>query len=163
MSNSPLVAVVMGSKSDWDAMTHTVDLLKQLKIPFHCQVISAHRTPDLLMTFAEGAKAKGYKVIIAAAGGAAHLPGMIASKTSLPVVGVPIQSKALNGMDSLLSIAQMPGGIPVGTMSIGTSGAKNAALYAASILSTHCPEIEKAYEAYRQNQTETVLNDLYFE
>ena len=163
MSNKPLVAVIMGSKSDWVTMEHCVEILKQLEIPYHCQVVSAHRTPDLLIEFADKAKNNGYKVIIAAAGGAAHLPGMVAAKTALPVLGVPIQSKTLNGLDSLYSIVQMPAGIPVGTLSIGVAGAKNAALFAASILSTQFCEIEKNLEAFRCAQTKAVLNDLYFD
>ena len=152
-----LVAVVMGSQSDWDTMQHTVDTLKKLGIHYHCQVVSAHRTPDLLFDFADSARAKGFEVIIAGAGGAAHLPGMLAAKTSLPVLGVPIQSKALNGMDSLLSIAQMPGGIPVGTLAIGKAGAINAALLAASILANKYPAILKALDAFRAEQTKNVL------
>lgn len=163
MSKTPLVAVVMGSKSDWDTLTHAVNLLKELNIPYHTQVISAHRTPDLLFDFAHEAKAKGLQVIIAGAGGAAHLPGMLAAKTPLPVIGVPVQSKALNGMDSLLSIAQMPGGVPVATMSIGHAGAKNAALFAAAVLANQDPHIAQALEHFRTQQTQQVLSDLYFE
>ena len=158
-----LVAVVMGSQSDWDTMQHTVDTLKKLGISYHCQVVSAHRTPDLLFEFASSARAKGFEVIIAGAGGAAHLPGMLAAKTSLPVLGVPIQSKALNGMDSLLSIAQMPGGIPVGTLAIGKAGAINAALLAASILANKYPAILKALDAFRAEQTKSVLDHLKLE
>ena len=158
-----LVAVVMGSQSDWDTMQHTVDTLKKLGISYHCQVVSAHRTPDLLFEFADSARAKGFEVIIAGAGGAAHLPGMCAAKTSLPVLGVPLQSKALNGMDSLLSIAQMPGGIPVGTLAIGKAGAINAALLAASILANKYPAILKALDAFRAEQTHSVLDHLKLE
>jgi len=160
MQQSPKVAVVMGSKSDWDTMENAVNMLKQLDIVYHTQIISAHRTPDILFDFANNARATGYEVIIAGAGGAAHLPGMIAAKTSLPVLGVPIQSKALNGMDSLLSIAQMPKGIAVGTLAIGTSGAINAALLAASILSLHDKAILSKLDAFRQKQTDDVLNNL---
>ena len=158
-----LVAVVMGSQSDWEIMTHAVETLKNLGISYHCQVISAHRTPDLLFEFAQTARAKGFEVIIAGAGGAAHLPGMFAAKSSLPVLGVPIQSKALNGMDSLLSIAQMPGGIPVGTLAIGKAGAINAALLAASILANKYPLILKALDAFRAEQTKRVLDHLTLE
>ena len=151
------VAVVMGSKSDWDTMKKCKETLETLSIDHHCQVISAHRTPDLLFEFAESAREQGFAVIIAGAGGAAHLPGMMASKTSLPVIGVPIQSKALKGLDSLLSIVQMPKGISVATMSIGESGAINAAIMAASILSTFDATIKTALDAYRQRQTQEVL------
>lgn len=137
--NQPLVAVIMGSQSDWETMQHASLTLKNLDIAYHAQVISAHRTPDLLFEFANSARDKGYEVIIAGAGGAAHLPGIAAAKTSLPVLGVPIQSKALHGMDSLLSIAQMPSGIAVGTLAIGKAGAVNAAILAASILSIKYP------------------------
>ncbi|MDF1760802.1 MAG: 5-(carboxyamino)imidazole ribonucleotide mutase [Coxiellaceae bacterium] len=160
MSNKPLVAVVMGSQSDWPTMQHTVDLLKQLKVPYHTQVISAHRTPDLLFDFATNARDEGYQVVIAGAGGAAHLPGMIAAKTSVPVIGVPIKTKALNGMDSLLSMVQMPGGIPVATVAIGDAGAKNAALLAASILSTSHDDIRESLDGFRQVQTQTVMDNL---
>ncbi len=160
MSHTPLVAVVMGSQSDWPTMQHTVDLLKQLKISHHAQVISAHRTPDLLFNFAANARDEGYQVVIAGAGGAAHLPGMIAAKTSVPVIGVPIKSKALNGMDSLLSIVQMPGGIPVATVAIGDAGAKNAALLAASILSTSHDDVRESLDDFRQTQTQMVMDNL---
>lgn len=153
-----LVAVVMGSQSDWETMKHTVDTLKKLDISYHCQVISAHRTPDLLFEFANNARNAGFEVIIAGAGGAAHLPGMFAAKSSLPVLGVPVQSKALNGMDSLLSIVQMPAGIPVGTLAIGQAGAINAALLAASILGNHYPEILKNLNQFRDEQTKAVLS-----
>jgi 5-(carboxyamino)imidazole ribonucleotide mutase len=160
MSNNnhpPLVSVVMGSHSDWETLEHAATQLHALHIPHEAQVISAHRTPDLLFEFAQNAKARGIQVIIAGAGGAAHLPGMIAAKTSLPVLGVPVQTQALNGLDSLLSIVQMPGGIPVGTLAIGKAGAKNAALLAASILALSSPNIATALEAYRSEQTRTVL------
>lgn len=163
MSNNSLVAVIMGSQSDWETMQHTTQTLKNLQIAYHAQVISAHRTPDLLFQFANSAREKGYEVIIAGAGGAAHLPGMVAAKTSLPVLGVPIQSKALNGMDSLLSIAQMPGGIAVGTLAIGKAGAINAAILAASILSLKYPPILNALEQFRHNQTHDILSNLAVE
>lgn len=155
----PLVAVVMGSKSDWETMQHTTLMLKQLGIAYHAQVVSAHRTPDLLFEFAGNARNQGYEVIIAGAGGAAHLPGMIAAKTSLPVLGVPVKSRALNGIDSLLSIAQMPAGIPVGTLAIGVAGAKNAAILAASILANKYEHILEALDEFRQQQTSTVLEN----
>jgi 5-(carboxyamino)imidazole ribonucleotide mutase len=160
MANTPKVAVVMGSQSDWETMQNTTQLLDQLNIPYHTQIISAHRTPDLLFSFAEKARADGYHAIIAGAGGAAHLPGMIAAKTSIPVIGVPIKSKALKGMDSLLSIVQMPAGIPVATVAIGVAGAKNAALLAASILSTHDETVCKALDDFRATQTQNVLDNL---
>lgn len=155
----PLVAVVMGSQSDWETMKACCSLLESLEIPFSKEVVSAHRTPDKMFSFAESAREKGYRVLIAGAGGAAHLPGMMASKTSLPVIGVPVKSKALKGMDSLLSMVQMPAGIPVATVAIGEAGAKNAALLAASILSTTDKTIEKALESFRKKQTETVLEN----
>lgn len=157
-NHTPLVSVVMGSHSDWDTLQHATSLLHELHIPHEAQVISAHRTPDLLFEFAQNAASRGIHVIIAGAGGAAHLPGMIAAKTSLPVLGVPIQSQALNGLDSLLSIVQMPGGIPVGTLAIGKAGAKNAGLLAASILALSSPAIAIALEAFRAEQTRTVLD-----
>ncbi len=160
MAVKPLVAVVMGSQNDWETMKQTVDLLDSLAIPYHTQVVSAHRTPDLLFDFADCAKANGYRVLIAGAGGAAHLPGMLAAKTSLPVIGVPIQSRALNGLDSLLSIVQMPAGVPVATVAIGEAGAKNAALLAASILALQYPDIDKSLINYRQCQTQSVLDNL---
>ena len=153
----PLVGIIMGSTSDWETMKNAADTLEKLGIPHEVDVVSAHRTPDKLFTYAEEAMGRGIEVIIAGAGGAAHLPGMVAAKTSLPVLGVPVQSKALNGMDSLLSIAQMPGGIPVGTLAIGRAGAINAGLFAASILSNKYPDFREALEAFRANQTETVL------
>ena len=153
----PRVGIIMGSKSDWDTMQHAADLLRALEIPYETEVVSAHRTPDKLFDYAEHARERGIAVIIAGAGGAAHLPGMTAAKTSLPVLGVPVQSKALNGMDSLLSIVQMPAGIPVGTMAIGRAGAVNAALLAASILSIQDDVVRVSLEGYRERQTETVL------
>lgn len=158
-ASAPRVGVVMGSRSDWETMTHAADVLQELGVPHEVRVVSAHRTPDLLFQYAEQAVSRGIQVIIAGAGGAAHLPGMLAAKTRLPVFGVPVQSKALNGMDSLLSIAQMPAGIPVGTLAIGRAGACNAALLAASVLALHDPAIAKALEAYRARQTQTVLDN----
>ena len=155
--NHALLGIIMGSKSDWETMRHASDTLTQLNVSHSVEVVSAHRTPDKLFQYAEGAEEKGIEVIIAGAGGAAHLPGMVAAKTSLPVLGVPVQSKALNGMDSLLSIVQMPAGIPVGTLAIGRAGAVNAALLAASILANKYPEIKTALENYRKQQTSTVL------
>lgn len=153
----PLVGIIMGSRSDWDTMEHAVNILESLSIPCEVEVVSAHRTPDKLYLYAESAAARGIEVIIAGAGGAAHLPGMTAAKTSLPVLGVPVQSKALNGMDSLLSIAQMPAGIPVGTLAIGKAGSVNAALLAAAILGNKHPQYREALERYRSKQTEDVL------
>jgi 5-(carboxyamino)imidazole ribonucleotide mutase len=155
----PLVGVIMGSRSDWETMRHAVDILESLDVPHEVRVVSAHRTPDLLFEYARTAEERGLEVIIAGAGGAAHLPGMVASKTVVPVLGVPVQSRALNGMDSLLSIVQMPGGIPVGTLAIGKAGATNAALLAAQLLGAKHPEIREAVRAYRSGRTETVLND----
>lgn len=154
---SALVGVIMGSKSDWATLCHTVEILEELKIPYEVKVVSAHRTPDLLFEYAEQAEQRGLAVIIAGAGGAAHLPGMCAAKTHLPVLGVPVQSAMLSGVDSLLSIVQMPAGIPVATLAIGKAGAVNAALLAASILGTKYPEYHAALKAYRQKQTDTVL------
>ncbi len=157
MSN-PLIAIIMGSKSDWETMEHAAKTLDELKIPYEVKIISAHRTPDLLFQFAESAHERGIEVIIAGAGGAAHLPGMTAAKTHLPVLGVPVQSKALNGMDSLLSSVQMPAGIPVGTLAIGRAGAINAALLAASIVANKHAEYREALLAYRTAQTQSVLD-----
>ena len=151
------VGIIMGSKSDWDTMKHASETLESLGIEHELRVVSAHRTPDLLFEYAESAAERGLKVIIAGAGGAAHLPGMAASKTRLPVLGVPVESKALKGMDSLLSIAQMPGGVPVGCMAIGKAGAINAALLAAAILATSDDAAATALEAFRRQQTERVL------
>ncbi len=153
----PLVGIIMGSVSDWDTMQHAANTLEQLGIPHEVEVVSAHRTPDKLFAYAEQAAGRGLEVIVAGAGGAAHLPGMTAAKTSLPVLGVPVQSKALNGMDSLLSIAQMPAGIPVGTLAIGKAGATNAALLAAAILGNKHPQYRERLEAFRARQTEQVL------
>lgn len=160
MSEKKPVALVMGSQSDWETMQHTAQMLELLAIPFHAQVVSAHRTPDLLFEFAKNARENGYEVIIAGAGGAAHLPGMLAAKTSLPILGVPVETKTLDGIDSLLSIAQMPAGIPVGTLAIGVAGAKNAALLAAAILANSNPAILKSLENFRKHQTEDVLSKL---
>jgi 5-(carboxyamino)imidazole ribonucleotide mutase len=152
-----LVGVIMGSSSDWETMQAAVDVLQSLKIAHEVRIISAHRTPDLLFEYAATARERGLKAIIAGAGGAAHLPGMTAAKTSLPVLGVPIQSKALNGIDSLLSIAQMPSGIPVATFAIGVAGAKNAALFAAAMLANEAAETRVALDAFRDRQTAAVL------
>lgn len=157
MTSKPLVALVMGSRSDWETMRHAAEMMRELGIAYHAQVISAHRTPDLLYQFAANAQEQGYRLIIAGAGGAAHLPGMLAAKTTLPVLGVPVQSQALNGMDSLLSIVQMPAGIPVATFAIGKAGAVNAALFAAATLAGSEPAILKQLQAFRANQTKSVL------
>jgi 5-(carboxyamino)imidazole ribonucleotide mutase len=153
----PLVGIIMGSSSDWETMEHAVKTLKDLGVPHETRVVSAHRTPDLLFEYASTAEQRGLEVLIAGAGGAAHLPGMTASKTVLPVLGVPVESKALKGLDSLLSIAQMPGGIPVGTLAIGKAGAINSALLAAAILGAKHPAIREALRKFRQEQTERVL------
>ena len=146
----------MGSKSDWDTMREAADILDQLKIPYECRVVSAHRTPDRLYEYSKSAKARGLKCVIAGAGGAAHLPGMVAAITPLPVLGVPVQSKALDGMDSLLSIAQMPGGVPVGTLAIGKPGAKNAGLLAAAMLAAFDEKLAERLDAWRAAQTASV-------
>ncbi|MGG1685152.1 5-(carboxyamino)imidazole ribonucleotide mutase [Pseudalkalibacillus sp. NRS-1564] len=151
------VGVIMGSTSDWDTMKHACDILEELQVPFEKKVVSAHRTPELMFEYAESARERGLNVIIAGAGGAAHLPGMVAAKTTLPVIGVPVQSRTLNGLDSLLSIVQMPGGVPVATVAIGKAGAKNAGLLAAQILSTADETIEKKLSDYRNLMKETVL------
>ena len=156
-SKSPIVGVVMGSTSDWDTMKGAVETLEALKVPCEYRVVSAHRTPDLLFQYAERAAERGLKVIIAGAGGAAHLPGMLAAKTWLPVLGVPVKSRTLSGMDSLLSIVQMPKGIPVGTLAIGSAGAINAALLASSIVAVEDPQTRQRLEAFRQKQSEQVL------
>ena len=153
----PQVGIIMGSRSDWDTMRHASDMLERLGVSYEVRVVSAHRTPDLLYEYAEGAVERGLKVIVAGAGGAAHLPGMTAAKTRLPVFGVPVESKALKGMDSLLSIAQMPGGVPVGCMAIGKAGATNAALLAAAVVALGDDEVAAALEAFRKEQTDTVL------
>ena len=153
----PLVGVIMGSRSDWETLAHAADTLTSLGVPHEVRVVSAHRTPDLLFEYAAAAQSRGIEVIVAGAGGAAHLPGMVASKTTLPVLGVPVQSKALNGMDSLLSIVQMPAGIPVATFAIGVAGATNAGLAAAAILANKRPEIDAALKKFRADQTAKVL------
>jgi 5-(carboxyamino)imidazole ribonucleotide mutase len=155
---APVVGVVMGSRNDWDTMQHAVARLEQLGVAFEVQVVSAHRTPDLLFSYAQEAAGRGLQVIIAGAGGAAHLPGMLAAKTALPVLGVPVQSKALNGLDSLLSIAQMPAGIPVATFAIGAAGAANAGLFAAAMLALHDAGIAAALARFRARQTQDVLD-----
>jgi len=156
---SPLVGIIMGSTSDWETMQHTADTLEGLGVAYETQVVSAHRTPDLLFLYATNAEKRGIEVIIAGAGGAAHLPGMTAAKTPLPVLGVPVESKALKGLDSLLSIAQMPGGIPVGTLAIGKAGAINAGLLAAAILGNKYPLIRTALHNFRAAQTKKVLSN----
>jgi 5-(carboxyamino)imidazole ribonucleotide mutase len=153
------VGIIMGSKSDWPTMKHAADMLELLNVPFETKVVSAHRTPHLLAEYAESAKERGIKVIVAGAGGAAHLPGMAAAFTSLPVLGVPVQSKALNGQDSLLSIVQMPKGIAVGTLAIGNAGAANAGLLAAQIIGTHDEKVMAAIELFRKEQTQTILDN----
>ncbi len=154
---APLVGIVMGSRSDWETMQHAAQKLEALGVPFEVKVVSAHRTPDVLFSYAEQAGPRGLRAIIAGAGGAAHLPGMIAAKTAVPVLGVPVQSKALNGMDSLLSIVQMPAGIPVATFAIGNAGVSNAALFAAAMLASDQPAIGQALDAFRARQTEDVM------
>jgi len=158
-SSQPLVGVIMGSRSDWETMSAACETLDTLGVPYEKRVVSAHRTPDLMFEYAGTAADRGIQVIIAAAGGAAHLPGMTAAKTHLPVLGVPVQSQALHGIDSLLSIVQMPAGIPVGTLAIGRSGAINAALLAASIVGLQRPEVIKAVQEFRRKQTQTVLDN----
>ncbi len=157
--HAPLVGVIMGSHSDWETMQHVSLTLNELGVPHEVQVVSAHRTPDRMFEYAAAAEGRGLRVIIAGAGGAAHLPGMTASKTALPVLGVPIQSKALNGMDSLLSIAQMPAGIPVGTLAIGRAGAVNSALLAAAILGGEFPKFRDALHRFRDAQTQSILEN----
>jgi 5-(carboxyamino)imidazole ribonucleotide mutase len=154
----PLVGLIMGSRSDWETMSHTAEMLEKLGVPYERRVVSAHRTPDLLFEYASTAESRGIEVIIAGAGGAAHLPGMCASKTVLPVLGVPVESKALKGQDSLLSIVQMPAGIPVGTLAIGKAGAINAALLATSIVGIKHPEYRAALHRFRDEQTRSVLD-----
>ncbi|AMQ05040.1 MULTISPECIES: 5-(carboxyamino)imidazole ribonucleotide mutase [Sporosarcina] len=153
----PKIGVIMGSKSDWETMKHTCDILDELEVPYEKKVVSAHRTPDFMFEYAEQAQDKGLEVIIAGAGGAAHLPGMVAAKTLLPVIGIPVQSKALNGMDSLLSIVQMPGGVPVATMAIGKAGAVNAGLLAAQMLGVHDKALMKRIEERRNNMRDAAL------
>ncbi|MDQ3930097.1 MAG: 5-(carboxyamino)imidazole ribonucleotide mutase [Chloroflexota bacterium] len=156
--NGPLVGIIMGSKSDWETMQHAAATLDKLGVPYEVRVVSAHRTPDLLFQYAASAEARGLEVIIAGAGGAAHLPGMTAAKSTLPVLGVPVESKALKGLDSLLSIAQMPAGVPVGTLAIGRAGAVNAALLAAAVLANKYPDIRAALHRFRHEQTQSVLD-----
>jgi 5-(carboxyamino)imidazole ribonucleotide mutase len=155
----PLVAVIMGSKSDWDTMRHADEVLTRFGVPHECRIVSAHRTPAWLTEFASGAEARGIEGIIAGAGGAAHLPGMAAAQTTLPVLGVPVESRTLKGIDSLLSIVQMPGGIPVGTLAIGQAGATNAALLAVAILANQRPELRDKLRQFRTEQTQRVLGD----
>ncbi|WP_141453674.1 5-(carboxyamino)imidazole ribonucleotide mutase [Pseudoxanthomonas sp. z9] len=155
--DSPVVGIVMGSRSDWETMQNAAQKLDALGVPYEVKVVSAHRTPDVLFSYAETAGPRGLRAIIAGAGGAAHLPGMLASKTAVPVLGVPVQSKALNGMDSLLSIVQMPAGIPVATFAIGSAGASNAALFAAALLSPEYPAISAALATFRARQTDDVM------
>jgi 5-(carboxyamino)imidazole ribonucleotide mutase len=159
MTASVPVGIIMGSQSDWETLCKTAETLDELGIGYEARVVSAHRTPDRMFEYASTAAARGLKVIIAGAGGAAHLPGMVASKTELPVVGVPVKSRTLNGVDSLLSIVQMPGGVPVGTMAIGKAGAVNAALWVAAMLGSFDPDIQARYRQWRQHQTERVLAD----
>lgn len=156
---APLVGVVMGSKSDWETLRHTDEVLTQFGVSHECRVVSAHRSPDLMADYAKTAEERGVQVIIAGAGGAAHLPGMVASQTLLPVIGVPVQSQALQGLDSLLSIVQMPGGVPVGTMAIGKAGAINAGLLAIRILATTRPDLRERLRAFHKEQTEKVLQE----
>ncbi len=158
-SSKPLAGVIMGSQSDWETMSHGVEILETLGVPHEVRIVSAHRTPDRMAEYAKSAANRGLQVIIAGAGGAAHLPGMVAAQTRLPVLGVPVESKALSGMDSLLSIAQMPGGIPVGTLAIGKAGAKNAGLMAAAIVALQDPELASRLEDWRAAQTNAVSEE----
>lgn len=158
-STSPLVGVIMGSKSDWPTMQYAVEMLEAFGVPYEVKVVSAHRTPDLMFDYAEQAEARGLKAIIAGAGGAAHLPGMVAAKTLVPVLGVPVQSRALSGQDSLLSIVQMPGGVPVATLAIGDAGAKNAGILAAQIVGNELADVREAVQTFRSKQTQTVLDN----
>jgi 5-(carboxyamino)imidazole ribonucleotide mutase len=157
MSSEPLVGVVMGSKTDWDTMREASEMLSAFGVPHECRVVSAHRTPDLLARYAKGARRRGLRAIIAGAGGAAHLPGMLAAHTLVPVLGVPVETKALKGMDSLLSIVQMPAGVPVATFAIGGTGARNAAIFAAELLAAENEAVRKALEAFRRKQTQGAL------
>jgi 5-(carboxyamino)imidazole ribonucleotide mutase len=159
IQEEPLVAVIMGSKSDWETMRHADEILTRFDVSHECRIVSAHRTPGLMAEFAAAAESRGIEVIIAGAGGAAHLPGMVAAQTLIPVLGVPVESHALKGMDSLLSIAQMPGGIPVGTLAIGKGGAINAALLAVAILANSRPELREKLRKFREEQTAKVMND----
>ncbi len=155
----PLVAIVMGSKTDWETMRHAAETLVQFEVSHECRIVSAHRTPALMAQFAAAAELRGFEVVIAGAGGAAHLPGMVAAHTLIPVLGVPVESQALKGMDSLLSIVQMPGGVPVGTLAIGRAGAVNAALLAIAILANSRPELREKLRKFREDQTAKILND----
>lgn len=155
----PLVGVIMGSRSDWETMRLAAEVLEQFGVPFEARVVSAHRTPDLMREYAHEAEGRGLEVIIAGAGGAAHLPGMVAAQTLVPVIGVPVQSKALNGLDSLLSIVQMPGGVPVATMAIGTAGARNAGLFAVSLLAVRRPDLREQLRAFRARQEQAVRTE----
>ena len=157
MADTPVVGIIMGSRTDWETMRHAADTLEQLGVPFEKEIVSAHRTPDKLFEYASSAEARGLQVVIAGAGGAAHLPGMTASKTLLPVLGVPVETKALQGLDSLLSIAQMPAGVPVGTLAVGRAGAVNAALLAAAIVARSDEGVRERLAAFRASQTEAVL------
>lgn len=159
MTTTPIVSVIMGSQSDWPTMQHATDILDELAIPYETKIVSAHRTPDRLAEFSKSAETRKLEVIIAGAGGAAHLPGMVAAHTPVPVLGVPIESKALQGMDSLLSIVQMPGGVPVGTLAIGKAGAKNAALLAAAIVSNNRPELREKLNTYRSTMASNVAEE----
>jgi 5-(carboxyamino)imidazole ribonucleotide mutase len=159
MSEKILVGVIMGSTSDWETMRHATEMLAEFGVPYEARVVSAHRTPQWMADYAATAESRGLKVIIAGAGGAAHLPGMVAAQTAVPVLGVPVQSRTLNGLDSLLSIVQMPGGVPVGTLAIGKAGAKNAALLAVAILGNEFPVYREKLHQFRQAQTEKVLGD----
>ncbi|TWT63964.1 5-(carboxyamino)imidazole ribonucleotide mutase [Rubinisphaera italica] len=163
ISASPLVGIIMGSQSDWPTMEHASRFLSQFEVPHECRVVSAHRTPDAMFEYAKSAASRGIQVIIAGAGGAAHLPGMVASQTTLPVLGVPVKSRALSGLDSLLSIVQMPGGIPVGTLAIGEAGAKNAGLLACRILALSDADLKEKLEAFQKKQTETIAADSHIE
>jgi 5-(carboxyamino)imidazole ribonucleotide mutase len=158
-ATSPLVGVIMGSRSDWETMRAAAEILEQFAVPYECRIVSAHRTPQWMVEYAESAEKRGLALIIAGAGGAAHLPGMVAGHTLLPVIGVPIQSRALNGLDSLLSIVQMPAGVPVATMAIGVAGATNAGLLAVSILGTQQPALRQALQEYRTKRAQQVIDD----
>ncbi len=158
--NAPLVGVIMGSKSDWETMKLAAEVLERFGIPHECRVVSAHRTPAWMAEYAASAEERGLEVLIAGAGGAAHLPGMVAAQTLVPVIGVPVQSKALNGLDSLLSIVQMPGGVPVATMAIGSAGATNAGLLAVAILATHRPALREKLRTFRSEQAQSVREDV---
>lgn len=155
----PLVAVIMGSKSDWETMRHAAETLAEFGVPHECKVVSAHRTPLLMAAFAASAEERGLEVIIAGAGGAAHLPGMVAAHTTVPVLGVPVESKTLRGIDSLLSIVQMPAGIPVATLAIGAAGARNAGLFAVALLARHRPQLRERLAEFRRNQTEKIVGE----